>query len=42
MMNLIRRKWTWIGHVLRKDSDDVAKERCFWTPEGKDNGEGQE
>ena len=23
------------GHVLRKDSDDVAKEILFWTLEGK-------
>ncbi len=32
---LTRRKWRWIGHVLRKESGDVAKEGLFWTPEGK-------
>ena len=35
MVELTRRKWTWIGHILRKDSGDVAKESLFWTPEGK-------
>ena len=35
MVDITRRKWTWIGHVLRKDSGDVAKESLFWTPEGK-------
>ncbi|KAL9960159.1 hypothetical protein ACROYT_G033572 [Oculina patagonica] len=35
MVSLTRRKWSWIGHVLRKDSGDVAKEGLFWTPEGK-------
>ncbi|KAL9973929.1 hypothetical protein ACROYT_G020450 [Oculina patagonica] len=35
MVSLTRRKWRWIGHVLRKDSGDVAKEGLFWTPEGK-------
>ena len=33
MVDITCRKWTWIGHVLRKD--DVAKESLFWTPEGK-------
>ncbi|KAL9978202.1 hypothetical protein ACROYT_G015696 [Oculina patagonica] len=35
MVSLTRRRWSWIGHVLRKDSGDVAKEGLFWTPEGK-------
>ena len=35
MVDITRRKWTWIGHVLRKDSGDVAKESLFWKPEGK-------
>ena len=35
MVDLSQRKWTWIGHVLRKDSDDFPKEILFWTPEGK-------
>jgi len=35
IMVSLRRKWTWIGHVLRKDPSDIAKEGLFWTPEGK-------
>ena len=35
MVSLTRRKWRWIGHVLRKELGDVAKEGLFWTPEGK-------
>ena len=35
MVDLTRRKWTWIGHVLRKDSGDVVKESLLWTSEGK-------
>ncbi len=35
MVSLTRRKWRWIGHVLRKESGDVAKEGLLWTPEGK-------
>ena len=42
MVSLTRRKWTWIGHALRKDSSDIAKETLFLTPEGKDNGDGLE
>ena len=30
-----RRRWRWIGHVLRKDQQDLAKTALFWTPEGK-------
>ena len=35
MVSLTWRKWTWIGHILRKDPNDIAKEGLFWTPEGK-------
>jgi len=36
-MNTIikRRRWRWIGHVLRKDQQDLTKTALFWTPEGK-------
>jgi len=35
MMRLTWRKWTWIGHILRKDPSNISKEGLFWTPEGK-------
>ena len=35
MVSLAGRKWFWIGHVLRKDPSDIAKEDLFWTPEGQ-------
>jgi len=35
MVSLTRRKWTQIGHVLRKDPNHIAKEGLLWTPEGK-------
>ena len=40
MVSLTRRKWTWIGHVIRKEPRDIPKEGLFWTPEEKDNGKG--
>jgi len=42
MVSLTRRKQIWIGHILRKDPNDIAKEGLFWTPEGKDNEQGLE
>ena len=30
-----RRRWRWIGHVLRKDNHNIAKFAMRWTPEGK-------
>ena len=35
MVSFTRRKWTWIGHVLRGDPNSVSREGLFWTPEGK-------
>ena len=35
MVDLTRRKWRWIGHVLREESGNVCREDLFWTPEGK-------
>ena len=32
---LIKRRWRWIGHVLRRDKDDNARIALYWTPEGK-------
>ena len=44
MASLTRKKRTWIGHILRKDPSDIAKEDLFWTPDqkGEDSGEGVE
>ena len=35
MVSFTRRKWTWIGHVLRGDPNSVSREGLFWTPERK-------
>jgi hypothetical protein len=30
-----RRKWTWIGHTLRKGNETVEREVLDWNPQGK-------
>lgn len=30
-----RRRWRWIGHVLRKGNNNIARTAMRWTPEGK-------
>ena len=32
-----RRRWRWIGHVMRKASNNIARNAMHWTPEGKRN-----
>jgi hypothetical protein len=32
---LIQKSWRWLGHVLRKPSEDMTKVALRWTPEGK-------
>ena len=32
---ITRRRWRWIGHVMRKDRDDITRTALHWTPEGK-------
>ena len=32
---ITRRRWCWIGHVLRKDANSITKVAIHWTPEGK-------
>ena len=32
---IMKRRWTWIGHVLRQDEESLAKTALYWTPEGK-------
>ena len=30
-----RRKWSWIGHTLRKPKDNITKQALRWNPSGK-------
>ena len=32
---LTRRRWKWLGHVIRKDSRSHTKTALHWTPDGK-------
>ena len=32
---LMRRRWKWIGHVIRRDQNSITKTALHWTPEGK-------
>ena len=32
---LLRKRWRWIGHVLRRDRNTIVKTALHWTPEGK-------
>ena len=32
---LLRRRWKWIGHIIRRDEDSFIKTALHWTPEGK-------
>ena len=32
---VIRRRWRWIGHVLRKSNNNIDRIAMRWTPEGK-------
>jgi hypothetical protein len=29
------RKWTWIGHTLRKDNEAIEREALDWNQQGK-------
>ena len=31
---LIRRRWKWIGRVIRRDQNSITKTALHWTPEG--------
>ena len=36
MENIIsKRRWKWIGHVMRRDSNSIVRTALHWTPEGK-------
>ena len=32
---ITRKRWRWIGHVLRKDANSITKAAIHWTPLGK-------
>ena len=32
---LIKRRWKWIGHNLRREADNISRTALHWTPEGK-------
>ena len=32
---ILRRRWRWIGHVIRREADSITKTALRWTPEGK-------
>ncbi|CAG5136349.1 unnamed protein product, partial [Candidula unifasciata] len=32
---ITKRRWKWLGHVMRMTSDIPAKTTLIWTPEGK-------
>ena len=32
---ITRRRWSWVGHVLRMDPNAIARVALRWTPEGK-------
>ena len=32
---LLRRRWKWIGHVIRKNRNSITRTVLHWTPEGK-------
>lgn len=36
-----RRKWSWIGHTLRKPQEDLTRQALSWKPEGKKKSGGQ-
>lgn len=29
-----RRKWSWLGHILRKPQDDITRQSIEWSPQG--------
>ena len=32
---IVRRKWSWIGHTMRKDNTSIARQAQTWNPQGK-------
>ena len=34
-LRIRKSKWEWLGHTLRKQSDDIARQVLEWNPQGK-------
>jgi len=34
-LQIRKHKWGWLGHTLRKLSDDMARQALEWNPQGK-------
>ena len=34
---ILKRKWRWIGHTLRKPSASTTRQALTWNPQGKRN-----
>ena len=34
-LEIRKRKWGWLGHTLRKPSDDIARQTLVWIPQSK-------
>jgi hypothetical protein len=34
-LQIRKRKWGWLGHTLRKPSNDIARQALGWNPHGK-------
>ena len=32
---ILRRKWGWIGHTLRKEASNITRQSLTWNPQGK-------
>ena len=32
---ITKRRWNWIGHVLRREQDSIPRVALHWTPEGR-------
>ena len=32
---IMRRRWRWIGHILRREQGNITRTALHWTPEGK-------
>jgi len=36
-LKIRKRKWGWLGHTLRKLTDDITRQALEWNPQGKRN-----
>jgi len=34
-LQIRKRKWGWLGHTLRKSTDDITRQALEWNPQGK-------